>query len=117
MKLSSNTNPFVLLVVMIIAAVSGCNLRPYGSMAFTGGTQVVLTDDQGSDPIGAPPGVEGADLVARGEYLARAADCIGCHTTPRGTPVAGEQAVKRPIGTRHSTNITPDQVAKHREEE
>ena len=108
MKRSSYTNLFVLLVVMIMVAMSGCILRPHGPMDFAGGTQVVLADYQGSDPTGAPPGVTGADLVARGEYLARAADCIGCHTTARGKPFAGGLAFKLPVGTLYSTNITPD---------
>jgi len=107
-KHSSDTNLFVLLVVMLMVAMSGCILRPHGPMDFAGGTRVVLADYQGSDPTGTPPGVAGADLVARGEYLARAADCIGCHTTSRGKPFAGGQAFKLPVGTLYSTNITPD---------
>ncbi|HKT94046.1 MAG TPA: cytochrome c, partial [Paraburkholderia sp.] len=30
-----------------------------------------------------------AALVAHGEYLARAGDCIACHTTQGGKPFAG----------------------------
>ena len=30
-----------------------------------------------------------ADLVKRGEYLARAADCMACHTAAGGAPFAG----------------------------
>ena len=108
MKRSRYTNLFVLFMVMLMVAMSGCSLRPHGPMDFAGGTRVVLADYQGSDPTGAPPGVAGADLVARGEYLARAADCIGCHTTPRGKPFAGGLAFKLPVGTLYSTNITPD---------
>ena len=29
------------------------------------------------------------DQVKRGEYLARAADCMACHTAPGGAPFAG----------------------------
>jgi mono/diheme cytochrome c family protein len=43
-----------------------------------------------------------------GEYLARAADCVACHTNPGGTPYAGGRAVKLPFGTIYSPNITPD---------
>ena len=51
----------------------------------------------------------GADLIARGEYLTRAADCAACHTAPGGKPFAGGLAFKLPmIGTLYSTNITPD---------
>ena len=108
MKRSSYTNLLVLFLVTIIVAVSGCTLRPHGPTDFAGGTRVVLADYQGSDPTGAPPEVAGAGLVARGEYLARAADCIGCHTTPRGKPFAGGLAFNLPVGTLYSTNITPD---------
>lgn len=108
MKRSSNTNPFILFLVMIIMAMSGCFLRPHGPMDFAGGMPVVLADYQGSDPTGVPPGVAGANLVARGEYLARAADCIGCHTTSRGKAFTGGRAFKLPVGTLYSTNITPD---------
>jgi len=43
-----------------------------------------------------------------GEYLARAADCVACHTAPGGTPYAGGRAFKLPFGTIYSPNITPD---------
>ena len=108
MKRSGYTNLFVLLMAMIIGDVNGCIFRPHGPIDFAGGTQVILADYQGSDPTGAPPEVAGAGLVARGEYLARAADCIGCHTTPLGKPFAGGLAFKLPVGTLYSTNITPD---------
>jgi hypothetical protein len=35
---------------------------------------------------------------------------------PRDTPFSGSPAFKLPVGTLYSTNITPDQVAKPREE-
>lgn len=44
----------------------------------------------------------------RGEYLARAADCISCHTRAGGRPFAGGLAMETPFGTIVSTNITPD---------
>ena len=108
MTRSTYTNPFVLLMVMIMVVMSGCILRPHGPTDFAGGTRVALADYRGSDPTGTPPGVAEVDLVARGEYLARAADCIGCHTTARGKPFAGGQAFNLPVGTLYSTNITPD---------
>jgi fructose 5-dehydrogenase cytochrome subunit len=48
-----------------------------------------------------------ADLIKRGEYLAKAADCGACHTTPQGKPFAGGLAITSPVGTIYSTNITP----------
>jgi mono/diheme cytochrome c family protein len=46
--------------------------------------------------------------VTRGEYLARAGNCIACHTARGGTPYAGGLAVITPFGTIYSSNITPD---------
>ena len=54
----------------------------------------------------APAGI--TDKLARGEYLARAADCVACHTAPGGTPYAGGFAFKLPFGTIYGTNITAD---------
>ena len=48
-------------------------------------------------------------LLARGEYVAKAADCAGCHTAPRGgAPYAGGLGMGSPFGTIVSSNITPD---------
>jgi mono/diheme cytochrome c family protein len=47
-------------------------------------------------------------LVARGDYLARAGDCIACHTATGGKPFAGGLKFATPIGGIYSTNITPD---------
>lgn len=48
------------------------------------------------------------ELVKRGEYLARAGDCIACHTAKDGKPFAGGLKFDTPIGAIYSTNITPD---------
>jgi len=47
-------------------------------------------------------------LIAKGEYLARAGDCIACHTNPGDALFAGGFAMPTPFGTLYSTNITPD---------
>ena len=44
----------------------------------------------------------------RGRYVATAANCVSCHTRDGGAPYAGGRALATPIGTIHSTNITPD---------
>ncbi|MDK3019827.1 c-type cytochrome [Pseudodonghicola flavimaris] len=46
--------------------------------------------------------------IARGEYVARAADCAPCHTKPGGAPFAGGLEMQTPFGTMASANITPD---------
>ena len=49
-----------------------------------------------------------AAVVKQGEYLARAGDCVACHTTPGGPLFAGRRPMPTPFGTLFSTNITPD---------
>lgn len=48
------------------------------------------------------------DPVQRGAYLARAANCRGCHTARGGEPYAGGREIPTPFGTFHAPNITPD---------
>lgn len=55
-----------------------------------------------------------ADPAARrGEYLASAAGCLGCHTEAKDKALAyaGGRALKTPFGTFYGPNITPDPVA------
>ncbi|MEJ5862962.1 cytochrome c [Pseudomonas farsensis] len=47
-------------------------------------------------------------VIKRGEYLARAADCMACHTAEGGAPYAGGLPIHSPFGTIYGTNITPD---------
>lgn len=49
-----------------------------------------------------------AGVVERGRYLAQLGDCVACHTTEKGTPMAGGRALETPFGKLYSTNITPD---------
>jgi mono/diheme cytochrome c family protein len=82
-------------------------------VAIAASAYVALTrsdDSAGSAPplAGAPPA---ATLLARGEYLTRAADCIACHTVEGShQPFAGGVAFKLPMGVIYSTNITADPV-------
>lgn len=59
---------------------------------------------------GMPALAADSDVVARGAYLADAADCVGCHTDVAhgGKPYAGGRALVTPFGTFYSPNITPD---------
>jgi mono/diheme cytochrome c family protein len=96
-------------IVVAMAAVAWFLLRSGDPTGFASGKRVDLADFQGPDPTGVPASLSGADLVARGEYLTRAADCAACHTVPGGKPFAGGLPFKLPmIGTLYSTNITPD---------
>ncbi len=45
---------------------------------------------------------------ARGAYLARAGNCMGCHTAQGGQPYAGGRNLPTPFGIFFTPNITPD---------
>lgn len=47
-------------------------------------------------------------LIKKGEYVARTADCVACHTTLDGEKYAGGLPMLTPLGAIYSTNITPD---------
>jgi alcohol dehydrogenase (quinone), cytochrome c subunit len=53
--------------------------------------------------LGSVGGSHGGD-----EYLARAADCVACHSIPGGKAFAGGLKMGTPLGAIYSTNITPD---------
>src|ERR1700757_4767355 len=50
-------------------------------------------------------------VIERGKYLAIAADCGACHTTPGGKPYAGGLPISTPLGTIYSTNITRRRIS------
>lgn len=49
----------------------------------------------------------------RGEYLSKAAGCLGCHTEEKkgAVPYAGGRGLKSPFGTFYGPNITPHPTA------
>jgi len=65
-----------------------------------------LREDKVIAAAGAP--LPAAEQVARGAYLARAGDCMACHTARGGASYAGGRAILTPFGAIHSPNITPD---------
>ena len=81
----------VLLLMLLAAAVWFLNLRD---------------EDQLAASI--EPASANAEQVARGAYLARAGNCMGCHTALGGTPYAGGRAVATPFGSVYAPNLTPD---------
>jgi mono/diheme cytochrome c family protein len=50
------------------------------------------------------------ELIAKGEYLARAGDCVVCHTGPGEKPFSGGLRMSTPLGDIYTTNITPDKA-------
>src|SRR6478752_3668655 len=57
---------------------------------------------------GARPANATTQVIERGEYLARAGDCVACHTQPNGAEFAGGRAMPTPFGALYVPNITPD---------
>src|SRR5215468_6073227 len=95
-------------IALIVASVAVWIIRGPGPLAFADGAKVQLADYRNANPTGVPASLAKASAVERGEYLARAADCMVCHTSPGGKEYAGGLGFKLPFGTLYSTNITPD---------
>ena len=96
------------LIVLMAAMVFTLKTLTKGPLAFAAGRTVALADYHAADPTGVPQNLANADQVKRGEYLARAADCLVCHTAPGSAGYAGGLAIPLPFGTLYTTNITPD---------
>lgn len=58
--------------------------------------------------LGTPDISPTTQTIARGEYLARAGDCVACHSEPNGKQFAGGRAMATPFGSLFVPNITPD---------
>jgi mono/diheme cytochrome c family protein len=98
----------VAVILLVVIAGGLWILRGPGPMAFARGQGVALVNPKAGDPTGAPASLSNASLIERGEYLARAADCVACHTARGSKPFAGGLGINLPFGTLYSTNITPD---------
>jgi mono/diheme cytochrome c family protein len=81
----------IVILLAVLAIVAGWYLARPG--ALTGTSKVVNATTQ---------------LINRGEYLARAGDCIACHTAPGGKAFAGGRAMPTPFGNIYTSNVTPD---------
>jgi len=103
------------IAIIVVAAIAVVAIGVFawrtfnpGPLAFAGGSTVELTDYHEANPTGVPAGLAQADIVKRGEYLAKAADCMVCHTAPGEATFAGGLPFPAPSGTLYSTNITAD---------
>ena len=77
----------------VVAAVAWLNVRGEAPLA----------------PDATPAVAPSPELVARGAYLARAGNCIGCHAGgPGGSDLSGGHGIETPFGTVHASNLTPD---------
>ncbi|MEA3110978.1 MAG: hypothetical protein QOG58_777 [Caballeronia sp.] len=82
-------------VVVITAAAAAAALWSGGNTFHSGGAVAAVPADQ-------------TELIKRGEYLARAGDCIACHTVRGGKTFAGGLPMLTPFGTLYTPNVTPD---------
>jgi mono/diheme cytochrome c family protein len=79
------------------------------ALALLLGALVAWLNVRGEEPIDAtPPRAATPEQIERGAYLARAGNCVGCHTARGGTPYAGGRAVPTPFGEVFASNLTPD---------
>ena len=69
---------------------------------------LALITAQSSVAASTPENATNAALIEKGLYLARAGDCIACHTNPGDPLFSGGRPMPTPFGTLYSTNITPD---------
>jgi mono/diheme cytochrome c family protein len=95
------------IILVVIGTLAWRTFNP-GPLAFGGSSTVALADYHEANPTGVPASLAQADIVKRGEYLAKAADCVVCHTTKEGDAFAGGLPFPAPSGTLYSTNITAD---------
>jgi mono/diheme cytochrome c family protein len=98
----------VIVIGIVLAAVGVWFIRGPGPMDVAGGSTVAPSDYHQANPTGVPASLAQASLVERGAYLAKAADCMVCHTAAADKEYAGGLGFKLPFGTLYSTNITPD---------
>ncbi|MEP6789999.1 MAG: c-type cytochrome [Ramlibacter sp.] len=93
------TRKFAMISAVAVLAVAGV----LGGLWFAGGHALFSS----AQPAQARGNATSA-VIERGEYLARAGDCIACHTVPGGREFAGGRAMATPFGSLFVPNITPD---------
>jgi mono/diheme cytochrome c family protein len=96
------------VVVVVLVIIAGWVVIRPGPLAWADGKRVSLTEYSAGKPTGVPMDFTESDPIARGKYLAEAADCEACHTTEHGKPFAGGRPFDTDFGTIYSPNITPD---------
>jgi alcohol dehydrogenase (quinone), cytochrome c subunit len=82
------------LGLLALAVVSGCN------------SDTITTESTPATDSAAQAAAAG---MSHGEYVARLGNCVACHSTPEGAPLAGGLKMGVPmLGSIYATNITPD---------
>ena len=83
--------------VVIAAAIAG-------SLAGCSSDPVTTTSTPATDSAAQAQ----AAGISQGEYVARLGNCVACHSTPEGAPLAGGLKMAVPmLGNIYATNITP----------
>lgn len=78
-------------------------------LALLGAALVAWLNGRGESAIAdTQPDLSNPALVERGAYLARAGNCMACHTERGGEPYAGGRGIHTPFGTVYASNLTPD---------
>ncbi|HSI50298.1 MAG TPA: cytochrome c [Ideonella sp.] len=78
-------------------------------LAAAGAALVAWLNLRGESPVSDQrPASLDAAAVARGAYLARAGNCVGCHTERGGVGYAGGRRMDTPFGALYAPNLTPD---------
>jgi len=84
----------LILILTLSALISACGFEP------------VTTESTFATDSAAQAELAG---LSHGEYVARLGNCVACHTTENGAPLAGGLAMNVPLlGNIYTTNITPD---------
>ncbi|MDY7536986.1 cytochrome c [Undibacterium sp. RTI2.1] len=94
----------IFLAILVVLAAGTSALFAYGY--FLGDTVVIRSEQPASSA--STTTVYVASQITKGEYLARAANCMGCHTTRGGFAYAGGRVISSEFGDFVSPNLTPD---------
>jgi len=72
------------------------------------GVMLVQTFHEPGGTARAPAVADRAAQLRQGAYLARAGNCMSCHTALDGAPYAGGRPLATPFGIVYGPNLTPD---------
>ena len=87
------------VVVVVLVIIAGWVIIRPGPLAWADGKRVSLAEYSAGKPTGTPMDFTATDALARGKYLAEAADCEACHTAEHGKPFAGGRPFDTDFGT------------------
>ena len=108
-RLRFGARTHALIGALLLSGLAVCGVTPAHAQVTV--TRVFTSEAATAAALAASDAeISNDPLVQRGAYLARAGDCIACHTSKTGKPFAGGLPIETPIGTIYSTNITPSKI-------